>query len=148
MQGLRQMLPILRAVMRPEHRFRSRASGIAVVALILGSAALAGCVSENRPAGCDEDVTTLRVTVDATSMEPNDPAACRDQEVTLIVDPEVDGILHIHGLDTLLPATTITAGEELRLEFSAERTGQFPIELHPVDDPQGVSVGILTIHER
>jgi hypothetical protein len=134
--------------MRPELRFRLPAAGLVLAGLIVLSVALAGCVSENRPSDCDEDAKTIRLTVDASSMEPNDPAACRDQEVTLIVDPEVDGILHVHGLDTILPATTITAGEELRLEFSAERTGQFPIELHPVDDPQGVSVGILTIHER
>jgi hypothetical protein len=47
-----------------------------------------------------------------------------------------------------VPATTVTAGEVVVLAFSAERSGQFPIELHPTDDPQGVSVGIFTVHER
>jgi hypothetical protein len=118
-------------------------------AILIGlSVVLGACVSENRPADCDDDAKTIRVTVDATSMEPNDPAACRGQDVTLIVDPEVDGILHIHGLDALVPATTISAGEQLRLEFTADLSGQFPIELHAADDPRGASVGILTIHER
>ncbi len=81
-------------------------------------------------------------------MEPDDPAACRDQLVTLIVDPEVDGVFHIHGLDAVVPATTIAAGEEVTLEFEATTSGQFPIELHLADDPQGVTIGILTVHER
>ena len=105
-------------------------------------------MAENRPDDCDEPAKTIELTVNATTLEPNDPAACRDQEVTLRVGSEVDGVIHIHGLDALVPATTIAAGEEVVLDFTAERSGQFPIELHPADDPQGVSVGIFTVHER
>jgi hypothetical protein len=124
---------------------RARALAPPLVALAV---ALAGCVSENRPADCDADERTIEVTVSARSLEPDDPAACRDQLVTLVVDPEVDGVFHIHGLDAVVPATTITAGEELTLAFEATTSGQFPIELHPADDPQGVTIGILTVHER
>jgi hypothetical protein len=116
--------------------------------LVALAVAISGCVTENRPADCDEAEKAIELTVTATAMEPNDPAACRDQAVTLIVGSDVDGVFHIHGLDALVPATTITAGEEVVLEFAAERSGQFPIELHPADDPQGVSVGIFTVHER
>ena len=105
-------------------------------------------MSDNRPDDCDEPAREIEVTVTASALEPNDPAACRDQAVTLLVTSEVDGVIHIHGLDELVPATTISAGEEIVLEFTAERSGQFPIELHPADDPQGVSVGIFTVHER
>ncbi len=121
---------------------------VAIPLLVLLAAVLAACVAENRPESCDAAETTIQVTVTATSLEPSDPAACRDQQVTLIVEPEVDGVIHIHGLDAVVPATTISAGEQIRLEFSADRSGQFPIELHPADDPQGVSVGIFTVHER
>jgi hypothetical protein len=121
----------------------------AMVPLLVALAvAGSGCVAENRPADCDEPDKTIELTVTATALEPNDPAACRDQVVTLLVSSEVDGVIHIHGLDAVMPATTIAAGEELVLEFTAERSGQFPIELHPADDPQGVSVGIFTVHER
>jgi hypothetical protein len=116
--------------------------------LVVLAVASSGCVSENRPEDCDEPAKTIELVITAAALEPNDPAACRDQLVTLLVDSEVDGVIHIHGLDALVPATTITAGEELVLEFTAERSGQFPIELHPADDPQGVSIGIFTVHER
>jgi hypothetical protein len=116
--------------------------------LLLASAiALAGCVSENRPADCEASETTIELTVSASSLEPSDPAACRGQLAALVIDSEVDGVFHIHGLDALLPATTIAAGEEITLEFEATISGQFPIELHGADDPQGVTVGIFTVHE-
>jgi hypothetical protein len=120
----------------------------AVVALVVAAAVLVGCVTENRPATCDADETTIDLTVSATALEPNDPAACRGQGVTMIVDSEVDGVFHIHGLDDLVPATPIAAGERITLEFTADQSGQFPIELHPEDDPQGVTIGIFTVHER
>ena len=66
----------------------------------------------------------------------------------MILDPEVDGVFHIHGLDDVVPATPVIAGEHVTLEFTADRSGQFPIELHPADDPTGVSLGIFTVYER
>src|SRR3990170_1283170 len=75
------------------------------------------------------------------------PAACRGQDVTLVVASKLDGIIHIHGYDATVPATEVKAGEELRLTFEAERSGQFPIELHPAGDPQGIGVGVFTVHE-
>ena len=116
--------------------------------IVVLAVALAGCVSENRTEDCAADERTIEITVSARAMEPDDPAACRGQLMTLVVDPEVDGVFHIHGLDAVVPATTIAAGEEMTLEFEATTSGQFPIELHPADDPQGVTIGILTVHER
>lgn len=140
MQGPRQIASLYSAVM---HLRRAVLPFLVALAL-----AISGCVTQNRPADCDEPERTIELTVTATTLEPNDPAACRDQLVTLLVASEVDGVIHIHGLDAVVPATTTTAGEELALEFTAERSGQFPIELHPADDPQGVTIGILTVHER
>ena len=120
----------------------------AVSTLVLVAAVLVSCVTENRPATCDADETTIELTVSATSLEPNDPAACRGQVVTMILDSEVDGVFHIHGLDTIVPATPIMSGDPVTLEFTVDRSGQFPIELHLADDPTGVSLGIFTVHER
>lgn len=108
---------------------------------------LSACVSENRPATCNEPGVTLELTLTADSLNPADPAVCRDQEVTLVVDSQVDGTLHIHGYDEQVPASAVTAGEELRLEFTASRSGQFPVELHTDAQPQGASVGVFTVHE-
>jgi len=132
------------------HRARvdRRIAGTAAFTFAVVAAVLGGCVTENRPATCNADETTLELTVSATALEPNDPAACRGQAVTMVLDSEVDGVFHIHGLDAIVPATTIVAGEQVTLEFTVDRSGQFPIEIHPGDDPQGASIGIFTVHER
>jgi hypothetical protein len=122
---------------------RSRVHPAFLIAVII-----AGCVSPSRPASCDAGQTAIELSVTAAAMEPDDPAACRGQRVILLVSSSVDGVLHIHGLDALVPATSITAGEELRLEFDATTSGQFPIELHTAGDSQGATIGILTVHER
>ena len=64
------------------------------------------------------------------------------------LDSEVDGVFHIHGLDTVVPATPVDAGEPVTLEFTVDRSGQFPIELHLADNPTGVTLGIFTVYER
>jgi hypothetical protein len=129
----------------PVHR---RIAVAAVWTIVLVAVVLVGCVTENRPATCNADETTIELTVSASALEPNDPAACRGQAVTMILDPEVDGVFHIHGLDTVVPATPVVSGEPVTLEFTVDRSGQFPIEIHLADDPSGKSLGIFTVHER
>ena len=106
---------------------------------------LAGCIGGS--ASCAALPTEIELTLRADSLTPSDPAVCRDRDVTLAVASEVDGVLHIHGYDEDVPATTVTAGETTDLAFTARRSGQFPIELHTDEDPQGVNVGIFTVHE-
>jgi hypothetical protein len=120
------------------------------VGLILAVACvlLAGCVDDGRPATCDAVAVTVELTVSADGMDPNPVSVCRGQEVSLELRPEVDGVFHVHGLDAVLPATTIAAGEPVTLTFTPDQTGQFPVELHPADDPQGISIGIFTVHDR
>jgi len=89
----------------------------------------------------------IELALTAESLTPANPRVCRGTDVTLTIASEVDGIFHIHGYDDLAPATPVTPGESVELAFSAERSGQFPIELHPADDPAGVNVGLLTVHE-
>lgn len=107
--------------------------------------AAAGCIGSSP--SCDALPTTIDLTLTDDSLTPDDPSVCRGHEVTLTVASDVDGVLHIHGFDEAVPATTVTAGEVLELAFTAGRSGQFPIELHTDENAQGVSVGILTVHE-
>lgn len=110
---------------------------------------VAACVEDTRPQGAACEAPTIEVTlsVSADAMEPGNPAVCRDQEVTLVVASSVDGVIHIHGYDRWVPATEVVAGEDLELSFVAEQPGQFPVELHPSGDPEGVELGIFTVHE-
>ncbi|HUF06275.1 MAG TPA: hypothetical protein VMP86_02675 [Candidatus Binatia bacterium] len=105
------------------------------------------CVDDSRPTTCDEPRVELELDLGAEALTPDAPAVCRDQEVTLRIASEVDGVIHIHGYDAVVPATEVSAGDVLQLTFTAARSGQFPIELHPADDPRGVSVGVFTVHE-
>lgn len=116
------------------------------VLLVLLLLLLGACVEEARPSGCENDAVEIRVELEADRMTPSALGVCRGQQVTLIVATEVDATFHVHGYDDALPATTVSAGEEARLEFEASRAGQFPIEIHPADDPRGVEVGILTVY--
>lgn len=129
-------------------RSLSTAHRLAVALLLASIPALgAGCVTDTRPAACDEPSITLELELTADSLIPGAPAVCRDQKVTLVIASEVDGIIHFHGYDAVVPATEVSAGEKLRLSFSAARSGQFPIELHLADDPEGVSIGVFTVLE-
>ena len=107
---------------------------------------LVACMDVGRPASC-EGTAEIALSLTAETLTPNDPAVCRGQPVTLTVESRVDGVIHIHGYDDVIPATTVVGGETLELTFTASRSGQFPIELHPERDPRGVDVGIFTVHE-
>jgi hypothetical protein len=119
------------------------------ITLLLAAVTLlaTACVQGNRPATCDDPRVELELDLSADALTPDDPAVCRDQDVTLRIASQVDGVIHIHGYDTAVPATEVHAGDVLELTFSADRSGQFPIELHPAGDPRGVSVGVFTVHE-
>lgn len=113
--------------------------------VLLALVLLSGCIGST--ADCDALPSALEVTLAEASLTPANPEVCRGAEVTLTVHAEVDGILHIHGYDAEVPATPVMAGEDLDLEFTASRSGQFPIELHTDENTEGVNVGILTVHE-
>jgi hypothetical protein len=115
--------------------------------LLLPVLLLAACVTDARPSACAASEVTLEVALTADSMRPENLAACRDQSVTLVVNSATDGYLHIHGYDEEVPIIEVTAGAEETVEFTAARSGQFPIELHLGNDPSGLGVGIFTVHE-
>jgi hypothetical protein len=121
----------------------------ALAAIAVAALLLSGCVDEGRPdaSACAAPDMELDARLTTDGLEGDDLAVCRDQEVTIHVDPEVDGVLHVHGYDEQLPATSVTAGEPIDLVFTAARSGQFAIEFHPIDDPRGIEVGILAVYE-
>ena len=119
----------------------------AVVLLASIVLVLSGCIGGGRTEGCGAAEVALDVTLTATELDPATIEVCRDQDVTLRISPEADGLIHIHGYDDESPATAVTAGEEIDVTFNAVRAGQYPIEFHPADDATGISVGIFTVHE-
>ena len=121
-------------------------ASLALTVLLLGTV---GCVSTGGPdaAACEEPSVHLTLALDTDGLEPGSPSVCRDQEVHLSVESELDGILHIHGYDAEVPAFEVRAGERAEIPFTASRSGQFPVEFHASDDPRGVGVGVFTVHE-
>jgi hypothetical protein len=117
------------------------------LALVLATL-LGACVSDSRPeaSACAAPAIVLDLRLTATELTPA-PSVCRDQEVTLRIASDVDGVFHIHGYEQAVSATEVVAGETLELTFTADTAGQFPVELHPADDPTGVSIAIFTVHE-
>jgi hypothetical protein len=129
------------------HRFvtRSDRSLLCAVPALLCATVLAACIG-GAPA-CEALPTEIELTLTAQTLTPSDPAVCRGSDVTLMITPEVDGVLHIHGYDTEAPATPVAQGEVVELAFTAQRSGQFPIELHTDENTQGVEVGVFTVNE-
>jgi hypothetical protein len=118
-----------------------------LTSLVLVLAITSGCLTDNRPASCADLDVSIALTVSSDGMTPSDPGVCRDQRVTLVIEAGTSGQFHIHGYDDVLPITEIRAGEEARVEFVAARSGQFPVELHPADDPAGIGIGVFTVYE-
>ena len=117
----------------------------AVASVALTGLLAAGCVGGTADCGALPERYELALTDDA--LTPSAPAVCRGDEVTLTVRSEVDGVFHIHGYDEQVLATEVVAGETAELAFTAARSGQFAIELHREGSPEGVAVGIFTVHE-
>jgi hypothetical protein len=112
---------------------------------VVATLGLVGCIGGSPD--CADLPGRIELTLTADTLEPSDPAACRGQEVTLVITPSADGFLHIHGYDAEVPAIELTAGEPVEIAFTATRSGQFPIEFHPAEDSRGVTLGLFTVHE-
>lgn len=127
----------------------SRGRAAVGAALLVLGLAVAGCVESNKPdpSACAAPISTLELTLTAAGLTPQDPAACRGQQVELLVQSEVDGVLHIHGYDAEAPLIEVSAGKRIAVSFDASQSGQFPIEVHTNESPEGTGVGVLTIHE-
>ena len=116
-----------------------------LVAILAVGLLAASCVPGD-PA-CAGSSVTLEVTVTDTAMDPAALTACRDQEVSLDIASETDGVFHIHGYDEQVPATSLEPGEVTTLEFTADRPGQFIIELHDHSGGESTDIGVFTVNE-
>ena len=117
---------------------RRTATGMSLLAV--GLLALAGCSTSSGP--CGPTTVTLNVTVTDDGMDPSDLQACRDQDVTIVIDSQTDGEFHLHGYEL---EQELTAGEEATVEFTADVAGQFIIERHGATDE--AEIGVLTVNE-
>lgn len=117
--------------------------------VLLAAAALTGCAGGvQRPDDCAAPSVERAATLTSDyRLEPNAIAVCRGQQVTLEVDVQTDGVLHLHGYDDQTSAQEVTAGTPLTMTFDAVRAGQFVIELHTSDGPAELDVGVLTVDE-
>lgn len=116
---------------------------VALLVAVVGT----GCVADTRPAACAEPSVTIELEIQEGDIVSNDPAVCRDQEVTLIVTVDEPGTFHIHGYDHAAPAAEVEPNEPLELEFVADQAGQFTIELHTQGGTGDQAVGIFSVHE-
>ena len=125
----------------------ARRRGLALI-LAVSLPLLTGCIPDTSlPETCQDASVTFTATLADGRLEPATFAACRDQEVTITVAVEQDGILHLHGYDDLVSAQEVRAGEEAELRFPATHVGQFPIELHPRSGPSDLTVGTFIVHD-
>jgi hypothetical protein len=140
-----------RTTWEPMSQPDGRISGRPILALVLAvacQAALAGCVPDvGLPATCQQPAVSFETTLSGQRLEPATFDVCRDQRVTITLDVQKDGILHLHGYDDLVGAKEVRAGQRFELVFTAAHVGQFPIALHTLNGQAELTVGTLTVHD-
>jgi hypothetical protein len=94
---------------------------------------------------CSQPATTLEASLTDAGLEPSNLDVCREQVVTLTIASEREGFVHIHGYDE--QSAEVLPGEAVSFQFIAERSGEFPIEVHVHGESAGVDVGVFTVHE-
>ena len=123
---------------------RSMAMALALSCLLL---AVAGCVPPSElPSDCDASQVERSATLTDAGLDPDAIDVCKGQLVTLRIDVQQAGELHLHGYLDQVPPREIAVGDALELVFTASRAGQFPMELH--GDSDEAEIAILTVHER
>jgi hypothetical protein len=114
--------------------------------MLLLSLVVAACVpAEALPSTCGDEAVTLRTTLADGTLDPANLDVCSGQHITLVVTVQQEGIFHLHGYDEEAPETEVHPGATLTLDFAAV-PGQFPIELHSLDDSDEITIGTLTVH--
>jgi hypothetical protein len=115
--------------------------------MVLAVATASGCVADTRPspAVCSQPAITVDATLTDAGLEPPNLDVCRGQVLKLAIASEREGFVHIHGYDE--QSVEIRPGETVSLQFAAERSGEFPIELHTRGESAGIHVGVFTVHE-
>jgi len=124
-----------------------RATG-AAIALLLGTAMLAGCVPQVvLPGDCGAGTVQRSATLSGDQLSPQSIDVCKGQQVTLEITTERAGEIHLHGYDVEAPEVEVEPGDTATFKFKATRPGQFIIELHTPNNGPEIKVGLLTVHE-
>ncbi len=106
-----------------------------------------GCIPQSDlPSDCDASEVNRPATLTDAGLNPDAIEVCAGQQVTIAIDVERAGELHLHGYDDQVPEQQVSVGDQVELTFSASRAGQFPIELHEGGDE--TEIAILTVHEH
>ena len=119
-------------------------AALALAGLLLVAAA---CVPQSDiPTDCDASQVERTATLTDGGLEPDGFEVCIGQEVTITIDVQRAGELHLHGYEDQVPEQEVAVGDEAKLAFTASSAGQFPLELHTGQDE--IEIAILTVHER
>ena len=94
------------------------------VVLVLFIAAGGMLIYANRGGG-GEDVTISVTVTKGSVMTPSDLKAHQNDRVTFSVTSDTDGEVHLHGYDIHFDTK---AGQTVTQKFTADKTGDFPIE--------------------
>lgn len=117
----------------------------ALIAALIGLF-VAGCVQQpSQPADCDAPSVSRTATLTVDGLNPRNIDVCRGQQVHLAVQVQTSGVLHIHGYDQ--QTKEVRPGQTVTFDFETDHSGQFVIELHTNDVPQGQGMGVFTVHE-
>ena len=130
------------------HRFVTRSDRslpVRAVLALLGASMLAGCIGG--PPACEAGPAEIELTLTADTLTPSDPSVCRGSDVTLTITPRSTACSTSTDTTPRCPRRRSSQGEVIELAFTAERSGQFPIELHTDENTQGVDVGLFTVNE-
>jgi hypothetical protein len=123
---------------------RRAVAAVAIGCLLLVTAA---CVPQSDlPSDCDASEVNRPATLTDAGLDPDAIDVCTGQQVTIAIDVERAGELHLHGYDDQVPEQEVAVGDQVELTFSATRAGQFPLELHEGGDE--TEIAILTVHEH
>ena len=97
---------------------------IAAAALVVFIVAGGILIYANRGGG-GKDVTINVTVTKASVMAPKDLTAHQNDRVTFNVTSDTDGEVHLHGYDIHFETK---AGQTVTQKFTADKTGDFPIE--------------------
>jgi hypothetical protein len=119
-------------------------AALALAALLLVAV---GCVPQSDlPSDCDASQVERPAKLTDAGLDPDAIDVCTGQQVTITIDVQRAGELHLHGYDDQVPEKEVAVGDQAELSFTASHAGQFPLELHTGGDE--VEIAILTVHEH
>ena len=103
----------------------SRARALIVVAVLVVFVIGGGILIYATTSHGGQNVTINLNVTGGTKMNPDNPTAHQNDKVTINVTSDTDGEVHLHGYDIHFDTK---AGQTVTQKFTADKTGDFPIE--------------------